>query len=165
MKITKNSLEYCQYTNICPSVLQKKSTYSAHRVRNCFVKKDVDVILSADETILRFHETTKNILALKGVKRVGVVLPVNEMNDYLVMRALDMFANITLPPFVIFIGVFCAYLLKQYKDVTNATVLFTDTHWMTSATNIIYFKYFSHFYRGKKLVLYMTKHLVIAVKL
>ena len=147
------------------SQLEQLSIDGVHRVHKLIEEEDVDVILSADETILRFHETTKKILALKGVKRVGVALPVNEKNDYLVMRALDMFANITLPPFVIFIGVFCAYLLKQYKDVTNATVLFTDTHWMTSATNIIYFKYFSHFYRGKKLVLYMTKHLVIAVKL
>ena len=87
------------------------------------------------------------------------------MNDYSVMRTLDMFVNIVLPPVIIFTGVFSAYLTNECKDMTKATVLFTDTHWMTSATNMLYFKYLSNFYRGKKLVLYMTKHLVIAVKL
>ena len=40
--------------------------------------------------------------------------------------------------------------MDEYKDMTKATVLFTDTHWMMSATNMLYFKYFSHFYPGKK---------------
>ena len=44
------------------------------------------------------------------------------------MIALDMFANIVLPPFIIFTDVFGAYLMKEYKDMTKATVLFTDTN-------------------------------------
>ena len=76
-----------------------------------------------------------------------------------------MFANIALPPVIIFTGVFGAYLMNEYKDTTKATVLVIDTHWMTSATNVLYFKYLSNFYEGKNLVLYMTKQLVIVVKL
>ena len=104
-------------------------------------------------------------MALIGVKRVGVALSVNEKNGCSVMITLDMHLNKALPPFIIFTGVFGALLMKKYKEMTKATVLFTDTHWMTSATNMLYFKYLSNFYKGKKLVLYMTKHLVIAVKL
>ena len=114
---------------------------------------------------LRFHECTKKVLPPVGVKRVGVALSVNENNGFSVMITLDIFTNIVLPPFIIFTGVFGDLLMKEYKAITKATALFTETHWMTSATNMLYFKYLSNFNRGKKLVLYMIKHLVIAVKL
>ena len=48
------------------------------------------------------------------------------------MITLYIFANIALPPFIIFTGAFGACLMKEYKDTTKATVLFTDTHWMTT---------------------------------
>ena len=131
-------------------------------MRKLFKEENVDVVLTADETFLRFRQCTKKGLAPIGVKRVGLALSVNEKNGFSVMITLYMFANIALPLFIIFTGVFGTYLMN---DITKATVLFTDTHWMTSATNMLYFKYLSNFYRGKKLVLYMTKHLVIAVKL
>ena len=81
------------------------------------------------------------------------------------MITLDLFASIVLPPFIIFTGVFGSYLMNKYKDTTKATVLFIDTHWMTSAANMLYFKYLLNFYRDKKLDLYMIKYLVIVVKL
>ena len=65
------------------------------------------------------------------------------------MITLDMFANIALPLFIIFTGVFGGILMNEYKDMTKAGVLFTDTHWMTSATNMEYSKYLSNFYQGK----------------
>ena len=65
------------------------------------------------------------------------------------MITLDMFSNIALPLFIIFTGVFRAILINEYKDMTKATVLFTDTHWTTSPTNILYLKYLSNFSRDK----------------
>ena len=103
-------------------------------------------------------------MAPKGVKRVDVALSVNEKNGCSVIIILDMFTNIALLSFIILTGVSGTILMKKYKDITKRIVLFTNTHWMTSATNMLYFKYLSNFYRDKKLVLYMTKHLVIAVK-
>ena len=44
-----------------------------------------------------------------GVKRVVVTLSLNEKNGCSIMITLDMFAKITLPPFIIFTGVFGAY--------------------------------------------------------
>ena len=73
-----------------------------------YLKKVADVVLSADDTFLRFHECTKKVLALIGVKRVGVVLSVNEKNGCSVMIILDMLTNKALPPFIIFTGVFGA---------------------------------------------------------
>ena len=127
------------------------SIYGAYRVRKLFEEEEIDVVLSADETFLRFYECTKQVLAPKGVKRVGVALSVNEKNDCSVMITLDMHLNKALPPFIIFTGVFGALLMKKYKEMTKATVLFTDTHWMTSVTNMLYFKYLSKFYKEKKL--------------
>ena len=47
--------------------------------------------------------------------------------------------------------------MKEYKGTTKAIVLFTDTHWMTSTTNMLYFKYLSNFYKGKKVGLVYNK--------
>ena len=153
----KRSLEYSRLTNRCYSVSptnppnwKHSSIDGACRVRKLFKEEDVDVVLSADETFLRFHECTNKVLAPIGVKRVGVVLSVNEKNGCSVMITLDMHLNKALPPFIIFTGVFGALLIKEYKEMTKATVLFTDKHWMTSVTNMLYFKYLSNFYKGKK---------------
>ena len=97
-------------------------------MRKLFKEEDVDVVLSADETFLRFHECTKKVLAPIGVKRIGVALSVNEKNGRSIMITLDMFANIALPPFIIFTGIFGAYLMKKYKDMTKSIVLCTNTH-------------------------------------
>ena len=70
-------------------------------------------------------------------------------NGCSVMMTLDIFANIALPLFSIFTDVFCTKLIKEYKNKTKSTVLFTDTHRTTSATNMLCFKYFSNFYQGK----------------
>ena len=153
----KRSLEYSQFTNRCSSVSHKNppkwkqlSIDGVCRVRILFKEENVDAVLSVDETFLRFHECTKKVLAPIGVKRVGVALSDNEKNGSSVMITLDMFANKALAPFIIFTGVFGALLMNEYKEMTKATVLFTDTHWMTSATNMLYFKYLSNFYKGKK---------------
>jgi len=97
-------------------------------VRKLFKEEDVDVVLSADETFLRFHECTKKVLAPIGVKRIGVALSVNEKNGRSVMITLDIFANIALLPFIIFTDVVGVYLIKEYKDMTKATLLFADIH-------------------------------------
>ena len=41
-------------------------------------EEDVDVVLSADKTFLRFHETTSKMLDQKRVRHVGVALSVDE---------------------------------------------------------------------------------------
>ena len=78
-------------------------------------------------------------MAPKGVKRVDVALSVNEKNGCSVIIILDMFTNIALLSFIILTGVSGTILMKKYKDITKRIVLFTNTHWMTSATNILYF--------------------------
>ena len=97
-------------------------------MRNLSKEEDVDVVLSADKIFLRFHETTREVLAPKGVKRVGVALSVNEKYAFFVIITLDIFVNIVLPTFIIFICDFGAYLMNEYEGMTKATIPFTDTH-------------------------------------
>ena len=73
LKITKKikiflkcSLEHSQFTNRCSSVSHKNPSNwkkliidGTCRVRKSFKQEDIDVVLSADETFLRFHEYTK----------------------------------------------------------------------------------------------------------
>ena len=145
--------------------MEKLSIDGAHRIRKLFLKEDIGVVLSADETFLRFRETSSKVLAPKGIRRVGVTLYVTENDGCSVMIPLDMFANIVLPLVIILTGVFGAKLMEEYKDIIKSTVLFTETHWMTSATNMLYFKCLSNLYPGKKLVLFMTIHLIIIVNI
>ena len=70
------------------------------------------------------------------MKRVEVALSVNEKNGCSDMITLDMFAHITLPLFIIFTDVFGAILMNENRDMTKVTVLFTNTYWTTSATNM-----------------------------
>ena len=73
-------------------------------MRKLLKEEDVDIILLANETFLRFHKCTKMDLVPIRVKRVGVALSVNEKNGFSVMITVDMCANIALPPFIIFTG-------------------------------------------------------------
>ena len=86
-------------------------------------------------------------------------------NGCSVIIILDMFANITLPPYIIFTAIFGAKLMKEYKDMTKATVLFTEIHWMTSAANMYILNIFLIFIEAKNLVLYMIMHPVIVVNM
>ena len=168
----KRSLEYSHFEIDAPLSHKKNppnwkhlSIDGTYCVRTLFEEEEVDIVLSANATILRVHYCTQKTICSKRSKRVGIALPVNDNYGCSVMITLDLFTNIALPPFIIFTGVFDSYLMNKYKDTTKATVLFIDTYWMTSAANMLYFKYSLNFYRDKKLDLYMIKHLVIAVKL
>ena len=77
-----------EYFNFC----SRKSTVSqsiprnwrelaiagALRIRKSFREKDVQVVIAADETFLRFHEASSTVVAPKGAKRVGTAMKSNE---------------------------------------------------------------------------------------
>ena len=65
----ERSLEYSQFTNRYSSVSQNNhpnrkqlSIDGAYRVRTLFEEEYFDVVLSADEIFLRFHDCTKEVL-------------------------------------------------------------------------------------------------------
>ena len=151
------SLDYCGFKARKSSVCQKLPTdwkslalEGALRVRTMFREHEVDVVLSSDETFVKFHESTDMVLVPKGTKKVGSALKYNEKDGCTVMVTLDMLGNRVLPPLIVFSGGFGKTNMKKYKSFVKATVLFTKTHWMTVHCLQLYFKYLSCYYSGKR---------------
>ena len=123
----------------------------AARVRKTFEDENVSVVIAADETFLRFHESSSTVLVPKGAKRVGTAIKCNEKEGCTVMVSMEMISSQLLPPFVIFKGKFGMTLMKKWQKYSESTVLFTQNHWMTAETNILYFKYLKGLFPGRKI--------------
>ena len=113
----------------------------AARVRKRFEEENVSVVIAADETFLRFHESLSTVLAPEGAKRVGTAIKCNKKEGCTLMVSMEMISSQLLPPFAIFKGKFGKTLIKKWQTYSKSTVLFTSNHWMTAETNILYFKY------------------------
>jgi hypothetical protein len=86
-----------------------KSEQNCARIRQRFLKEDVDVVVNADETFLLFHPFRENLIAPRGVKRVGAAMQVdNKKFGATVMIACEFRTSSILPPVIIFTGVHCA---------------------------------------------------------
>ena len=123
----------------------------AARVRERFMEEDVDVVLAADETFIRFHESYDTVLAPIGEKRIGSTARIDNKMGCTVLPTMDMSASCLLPPMIIFTGVFGGYLMKRWRNYSNSLVLFTEKHWMTSNTFILYLDWLMDFFKGKKI--------------
>ena len=110
----------------------------AARVRERFMEEDIDVVLAADETFIRFHESFDTVLAPIGEKRIGSTARIDNKMGCTVLPTMDMSASCLLPPMIIFTGVFGGHLMKRWRNYSNSLVLFTEKHWMTSNTFILY---------------------------
>ena len=149
-----------EYFNFC----SRKSTVSqsiprnwrelaiagALRIRKSFREKDVQVVIAADETFLRFHEASSTVVAPKGAKRVGAAMKSNEKEGCTLMVSMEMISSQLLPPFVIFKGQFGKTLMKRWQGYSKSSVLFTSNHWMTAETNILYLQYLVSMFKGRK---------------
>jgi hypothetical protein len=121
----------------------------AQRVRETFQKAEVDVVVAADETFIRFHEEDSRVLAPVGEARIGKAVTCDGKSGCTVLPTMDMLSSQLLPPLIIFNGVFGGRLMTQWQEYTNSLVLFTEKHWMTTETMVLYFKWLMSFYKGK----------------
>ena len=62
----------------------------AKRVRERFKKENVDVVVAADETFVRFHESKNTVIAPLGEKRVGSTAKIDEKSGCTVLPLMDM---------------------------------------------------------------------------
>lgn len=62
----------------------------ALRCRQLFEGENVQVVLAADETFLKFHESDQNLIVPVGVKRVGVASNKDIKNGCKVMVTMEM---------------------------------------------------------------------------
>ena len=158
-----------------------KSEQNCARIRQRFLKEDVDVVVNADETFLLFHPFGENLIAPRGVKRVGTAMQVdNEKFGATVMIACEFRTSSILPPMIIFTGVHCAKLMTDWCSYPKgmfivllmnnifsnpialslflAKVIFNESHWMNSNAAIIYISYLQSIFRGKTIGLIWDKH-------
>lgn len=128
---------------------RSKAEEGAARVRETFLKENVDVVIAADETFIRFHEAYDKVIAPRGEKRIGSAAFADEKAGCTVLPTMEMNSSLLLSPLIIFTGVFGATLMKQWKNYRKGLVLFTEKHWMTSETFVIYIKWILLQYSNK----------------
>jgi hypothetical protein len=134
-----------------PPDWREKAEENAARIRHTFLKEKVDIVINADETFLLFHPFGQRLIAPTGVKRVGSAVQVdNEKWGATVMISCEYRTSSILPPMIIFTGVYCAKLMKQWANFDRAKVIFNESHWMTSNAAIIYLSHLINIFKGKK---------------
>ena len=85
----------------------------AARVLERFNEEDVDVVLAANETFIRFQESFDTVLAPIGEKRIGSTTRIDNKMGCTVLPTMDM---------SIIIGVFGGYLMKRWLDYSKSLV-------------------------------------------
>jgi len=98
---------------------------AALRTRKKFKDEDALVVICADETFLRFHESSSTVVAPKGAEWVGASIKFNEKEGYTLMVSMEMISLQMLPLFVIFKGQFGKALMKKWQTYSKTSVLFT----------------------------------------
>jgi hypothetical protein len=155
----KFSVRKVSISQSIPSNWRSKAESNAARIRETFSRENVDVVVNADETFLLFHPFGERLIARTGVKRVGSVAQVdNEKFGATVMIACEYRTSTIIPPIIIFTGVYCAKLMKQWANFDKAKVIFNESHWMTSNAAIIYISFLMNIFHGKKIGLIWDKH-------
>jgi hypothetical protein len=155
----KFSVRAISISQSVPRDWRSKAEENAARIRATFLKEKVDVVINADETFLLFHPFGQRLIAPTGIKRVGSVVQVdNEKWGATVMIACEYRTSCILPPMIIFTGVHCAKLMKQWSTFDQAKVIFNESHWMTANAAIIYVSYLMSMFKGKKIGLIWDKH-------
>ena len=134
-----------------PEDWRRLAEVGAKRIRDSFIENKVDVVLAADETYIRFNETKGLVICPTGEKRVGSATQVDDKAGCTVLPTMDMTSSRLLPPLVIFTGVFGATLMKKWQQYTTSLVMFTEKHWMTSQTFILYISWLMDMYKGKRI--------------
>ena len=142
-----------------PPDWREKAEENAARIRHTFLKEKVDIVINADETFLLFHPFGQRLIAPTGVKPIGSAVQVdNEKWGATVMISCEYRTSSILPPMIIFTGVYCAKLMKQWANFDRAKVIFNESHWMTSNAAIIYLSHLINIFKGKKIGLIWDKH-------
>ena len=112
-------------------------------VRNLLKEQSVDIVVTADQTFIRFLLAQEELLVPSGIKRVGTNIKGNdERKGVTLMIAAYVWRNKTngvlkaglLPPFIVFNGKTGATLDKRYSDWSRrpghfGSFNFQSKHW------------------------------------
>lgn len=97
------------------------------------------------------HETRGFVIGPTGEKRIGAAAQIDDKAGCTVLPTMDMTASRLLAPMIIFTGVFGATLMKKWQSYTESLVMFTEKHWMTAETFILYVAWLMDHFKGKRI--------------
>ena len=91
---------------------------------------EVDVLVNADETFIRFFPETSHVIAPIGAKRVGSTNDTQDKKGLTGMLCMEMYTSTVLDPFVVLDGTYDGTLNKQWSRYGGtANVNFQKNHW------------------------------------
>jgi hypothetical protein len=136
-----------------PEDWREQAIANAEEVRKVFKEADVDIVVNADQTFLRFYPEQEYVLAPKGCKRVGGKVKTDEKAGCTLMVSAELNSSRLLPPFIVMNGTkkINAKNLQQtlwwrYRDWSsrpghNATITFQQKHWFDEDITIEYLEF------------------------
>ena len=148
--VRENTVSQC-----VPSDWHDKATEFSNETLEKFRCKNVDVLINADQTFVKFLCSKEKVIAPMGVKRVGnTVVTDDERKGITVMvtvamekdRQSDFIKGRMLPPFLVFEGQTGKILDKKYEDWADrpghcASVNFQKNHWFDGPICLRYVKW------------------------
>ncbi len=114
-----------------------------------------DYIVSADETFIKFYETSSNakVIAGTGARRVNKGFKVsNEKEGVTVMVSTEFYTNQLLKPFFVLEGTWNGKLMKEFENRESSVVLFNKGHWMSGPAYRVWLESLKANYKGKLLL-------------
>jgi DDE superfamily endonuclease len=134
------------------------SLEGAARVRATFLRENVDVVLAADETFVKFSESSSKVIVKKGAKRVGCAINMDLKDGCTVIPTMNMLGSRLLEPVVVFKGGFGKTLMNRYATYEGALVMFSDSHWMTGETTLVYFSWLLQSFKDQTIGLIIDRN-------
>ena len=111
----------------------------------------VEVLLNADETLVKFYPAEDRVVAPKGSQRVGSNIEEDEKAGCTVMVTMEFFTSTLVDPFIVLTAKQDGRLATQWdKYAGPARVVFQKNHWMDTPTAIKYLDWIQTLYPNKK---------------
>ena len=128
------------------------------RICETFRLAEIDVLINADETFLRFYPEEEHVIAPEGSKRVGSTNETNDKKGLTAMLGVELFSSTVLPAFTVLDGATEGRLSKHWASYTGTTkVCFQKNHWMDKILAKKYLSWLKSLFPGKKIGLIWDK--------
>jgi len=124
----------------------------AERISQTFRDAEVDILVNADETFIRFYPETNHVIAPIGSKRVGSTNTTQDKKGLTGMLCMEMYTSQILDPFIVLDGTYEGTLSKQWANYAgSASVHFQKNHWMDKIIAKKFLHWLRGLYPGKKI--------------
>jgi hypothetical protein len=156
-KFIERAMKRLRWSNRKVSIAQSvpqdwkgRALNDAQNIRETFLRNNVEVEVAADEVAMLFHATKDQLVVPTGVKRTGMLNPVeNEKVGFTLVVAVERRSSQLLPPFGIMTGTFGGDLFNEWKTYTQSVLTFNKSHWMTQYTAVMFLTFLIRLFPGK----------------